>query len=307
MAKLKGRGAPSWNTAGNPGDTYQNTISGVTYKCMGSTSYDAGDVKHHYNWIPLTAIEPLTITENGVYEVPKGVDGYNPVTVNVAGGSAGDSAAVLNVIKITSGTSDGENTYANERFILLDIYPKTNGTVNITYGSLTKSITDTSGEVSPESQRVFFGTFNGVTDDVETPDSGILTIDGEYRCYGQSVYTGDKSTTEYCKCVVGAESLGNIEYIPKYAFYDCDSNATFIFPASVRYIDDSAFARSYYSGANRTFVMLSTYPPHLGSTNSFGSKDHQSFVVPYGCINNYVGLDIPLWSSYANEITEAEA
>lgn len=31
-------------------------------------------------------IEPLTIMENGTYTAPDGVDGYSPVTVNVAGG-----------------------------------------------------------------------------------------------------------------------------------------------------------------------------------------------------------------------------
>ena len=31
-------------------------------------------------------IEPLTVTENGTYTAPDGVDGYSPVTVNVAGG-----------------------------------------------------------------------------------------------------------------------------------------------------------------------------------------------------------------------------
>lgn len=31
-------------------------------------------------------VEPLTITENGVYNAPQGVDGYNPVTANVAPG-----------------------------------------------------------------------------------------------------------------------------------------------------------------------------------------------------------------------------
>jgi hypothetical protein len=33
-------------------------------------------------------IESLEITENGTYNAPEGLDGYNPVTVNVAGGSA---------------------------------------------------------------------------------------------------------------------------------------------------------------------------------------------------------------------------
>ena len=35
------------------------------------------------------AIDPITITENGTYTAPPGVDGYSPVTVNVRGGSLG--------------------------------------------------------------------------------------------------------------------------------------------------------------------------------------------------------------------------
>jgi len=31
-------------------------------------------------------IEPLSVTQNGVYSAPSGVDGYSPVTVNVSGG-----------------------------------------------------------------------------------------------------------------------------------------------------------------------------------------------------------------------------
>lgn len=34
-------------------------------------------------------INPLTVTENGTYTAPSGVDGYSPVTVNVSGGGGG--------------------------------------------------------------------------------------------------------------------------------------------------------------------------------------------------------------------------
>lgn len=35
---------------------------------------------------PTPVIEPITITENGIYTVPSGVDGYSPITVNVESG-----------------------------------------------------------------------------------------------------------------------------------------------------------------------------------------------------------------------------
>ena len=35
-------------------------------------------------------IEPLVVTENGTYTPEEGVDGFSPVTVNVAGSGGGD-------------------------------------------------------------------------------------------------------------------------------------------------------------------------------------------------------------------------
>lgn len=40
-------------------------------------------------------IQPLEVTANGVYNVPAGVDGYNPVSVNVSGGGGEAGGNVL--------------------------------------------------------------------------------------------------------------------------------------------------------------------------------------------------------------------
>ena len=39
-------------------------------------------------------IQPLSVTQNGTYNPPSGVDGYSPVTVNVSGGSGGSGVLV---------------------------------------------------------------------------------------------------------------------------------------------------------------------------------------------------------------------
>lgn len=39
-------------------------------------------------------IQPLSVTQNGTYNPPSGVDGYAPVTVNVSGGSGGSGVLV---------------------------------------------------------------------------------------------------------------------------------------------------------------------------------------------------------------------
>lgn len=128
--------------------------------------------------------------------------------------------AVLEVKKITSDTYANETTYTAEEFFLLDIYPKTGGTVKVTYGGLTKTITDTSGAYTPNAQQVFFGTFNGVTDAVETPGSGTLTIEGDYYAFGYGTYAQDSNykASISCCCITSIEDVGFVIDIPANAF-----------------------------------------------------------------------------------------
>ena len=127
---------------------------------------------------------------------------------------------VLQVEKITSDTYAGETTYTGEQFILLDIYPKTNGTVSVTYGGLTKTITDTSGAEKPNAQNVFFGTFNGVSDSVATPTSGELTIEGDCAGFGWGTYAQDNNFKKSmsCCCVTAIDDVGVVVDIPASAF-----------------------------------------------------------------------------------------
>ena len=149
---------------------------------------------------------------------------------------------VLQVEKITSNTYAGETTYNNEQFILLDIYPKTNGTVKVTYGGLTKTITDTSGAEEPNAQQVFFGTFNGVSDSVTTPASGELTIEGGYKSFTCATYaSSSKSPTASCPCITAVNEWGDLKYIADSAFNNCTSLALTALPNSITSIGSSAF------------------------------------------------------------------
>lgn len=150
---------------------------------------------------------------------------------------------ILEVEKITSDTYAGETTYTGEQFILLDIYPKTNGTVSVTYGGLTKTITDTSGAAEPNAQQVFFGTFNGVSDSVETPASGTLTIEGDCSAFGCGIFqTGSKVTNiTHFSCITAVSGWGGVTKIPSYAFYECSNLVLTSLPRGLMNIGDYAF------------------------------------------------------------------
>lgn len=162
----------------------------------------------------------------------------------------GSDTAILQVFKVTSTTRVGETDYTDEQFILLDIYPKTNGTVSVTYGGLTKTITDTSGVEKPNAQQVFFGTFNGVSDSVSTPASGELTIEGDYYAFAYGQYTtgGKLSSSAQCRCIDLLDDFGKATEIPERAFgafsvlADGNCNTTSIkIPNSMLSIGDYAF------------------------------------------------------------------
>lgn len=45
-------------------------------------------------------VQPLSVTQNGTYTAPSGVDGYSPVTVNVSGGGNfphGEPTGIFNI------------------------------------------------------------------------------------------------------------------------------------------------------------------------------------------------------------------
>jgi hypothetical protein len=165
--------------------------------------------------INFATLQALDIPEGKVVEIK---DAFGRVIWAVQN----SKPVILQVAKVTSDTYAGETTYTGEQFILLDIYPKTNGTVKVTYGGLTKTITDTSGAENPNAQGVYFGTFNGVSDSVTTPTSGTLTISGDCVAFACGWYTSlsGKSNNAICYCVIAIENFGSCETIPSKAFQD---------------------------------------------------------------------------------------
>lgn len=162
---------------------------------------------------------------------------------------------VLGVEKIVSNTYANETAYLNEEFILLRVWPKTNGTVSVTYGGLTKTFTDTSGEESPPAIFVFFGTFNGASDEVATPQKGRLTIEGDYNTFGCGTFYASEqdlptetepgvetSTSRICNCIIAVMNCGHIRSIPGSAFRSCTKLTNIVVPEGVTNIGPYAFA-----------------------------------------------------------------
>lgn len=57
-------------------------------------------------------IQPLSVTQNGTYTAPSGVDGYSPVTVNVSGGGGGTNLQFhYGRLKIDNGVIDESSEY----------------------------------------------------------------------------------------------------------------------------------------------------------------------------------------------------
>ena len=177
--------------------------------------------------INFSTLQGLTIPEGVVTQI-------EDASGRVLWAVQSDKPVILEVEKITSDTYAGGKTYTAEEFILLDIYPTTNGTVNVTYGGLTKTVTDTSGAEEPNAIQVFFGTFNGVSDEVETPASGELTIEGDYAGVAISLFSQAKSTSTTYDGIIGIKSFGGINEIPYGMCSRCKGLTDLTIPSSVK-------------------------------------------------------------------------
>lgn len=185
--------------------------------------------------IDFATLQGLTIPEGVVTQIEDAAG-------NVLWSSGKTSGnVILEVEKIVSDTYAGSTTYTGEEFILLDVYPKSGGTVNVTYGGLTKSITDDGTSEEPNAQQVFFGTFNGVSDSIVTPTSGTLTIEGDYAAFGIASFNKDKISIEHFSGIKKVTDFGVVEIIPVNAFYNCTALTSVDIPNTVTSIGEWAF------------------------------------------------------------------
>lgn len=170
--------------------------------------------------IDFATLQGLTIPEGVVTQIE---DASGRVIWAVQSGDK----VILEVAKATSGAATSG--------VLLDIYPKTNGTVKVTYGGITKTVKDTSGYENPNAIQVAFN-------EADAPSSGELTIEGKFLGFGCGTYTNSKSETMYCACITSVKDFGDVALIPNYAFRRCSSVTNFTIPKSVKEIESNPFA-----------------------------------------------------------------
>lgn len=205
-----------------------------------------------------------------------------------------------------------------ETKIFLAVYGTSGGSAQVTYGGLTKVINFSSSDA----HLVFFGSYSGNVDEVETPESGTLTIEGDVKAVGISnQYSGA------CYCITGINNWGPVEYLPMYAFVGCKSLDVSYIPEGITQIQLCAFlacdaitriripstvteigASAFKRCSNlATVIMDATTPPSIG--NSYDSlpfaecPNLTEIIVPAGCGDAY--RTASYWSSYAGKIAEA--
>ena len=191
-----------------------------------------------------------------------------------------EPAAIFEVAKQTNDSYDGETVYTDNNFILLDIYPKKYGTVTVTYGGVTRTITDESGVAAPNAQQVCFGRFSGQTYDDVTPASGRVTIEGAYRGYGAGSYnfknsTTGKSNSTYAHCLTGIVDFGNPVYIGAETLAYCDFLTSITLPGNLENIAYHLFSYS----KNLAEVIVPKSVKSIGSQPFYYGNDTMTVIL----------------------------
>ena len=259
-------------------------------------------------------IQSLTVTENGTYTAPSGVDGYSPVTVNVSGGGdtpIPDDGKTRIFIHIAEGTPYNRLTF----YLRFTASTANNTTVDWGDGS---SETLGSTTATNYSHKYAEGGDYIIT---MTVNSGTISFIGNsaYAFYGSTSATNAHNRVRINRIILGDAVSG----IGDYAFYNCYvlpnivipngitsigghvlrncySLTSVTIPSSVTSIGVNAFSNS--TGMSE-YHFKPTTPPTLANTNAFGDIPSDCIIyVPQGSLNAYQSATN--WSSYSSKMQE---
>lgn len=194
----------------------------------------------------------LTVGENSVR-----VDKQPPVTH-------------LQVEKKTLATvydPDTQMTYNNESCLGICAEIPANGSIDVEFDGVTKSLTNSSA--SAATQTVWFGTHFGVSDST-TAISGDLYIRGNHTNFGVATYNQNTSTRRLIGCITAVDGFSfSVTSIRSGAFSVCSKLTTVNIPDGVTSIGTSAFE----SCSTLTSVTIPDSVTSIGSGAFSGCPD----------------------------------
>lgn len=221
-------------------------------------------------------IEPLSVTENGTYTAPDGVDGYSPVTVNVAGSAEEDTNSEWFANLIMSGSQT------------VEIY---NDKV--------------SGTLEPYA---FY--YNTNVSKIELPNISYLKERSFYYCTSlKTLLLPGLIGYTYQYMADGCTNLETVDvhdssYISSYTFRNCSKLAKLDLHKAGN-IGTYAF---YGCTALETLILRMDAVPALGGTNAFTNtkiaKGTGYIYVPAALVDSYKAATN--WSTYTDQFRAIE-
>lgn len=209
----------------------------ATYKCC-----DMGDAIRNLTIASDPVIEPLNITANGVYTVPTGVDGYNPITVGVIDGRDKSVEAAI-MAKTLSGDYVNDlvieinsNVFSNcENLISIDL---PNCIKIASFSGCENLITANLPNVVDYDNLFGYGHMFSGCPKLTTVNIPKLQLIGEwafYKCKSLTTMNFPNVIKIFGRGFEGCESLTTINFpnvreIEYLAFYDCKSLVSIYFP-----------------------------------------------------------------------------
>ena len=247
-------------------------------------------------------IQSLSVTQNGTYTAPSGVDGYSPVTVNVSGGDTpipADGKTRI-FIHIAEGTPDNRLTF------YLRFTASTANNTTVDWGD---GVSETLGSTTATnySHKYSKGGDYVITMTVNT---GTISFEGSSGTSGHSIY-GARSSSDnnyhnrsrikriilgdnviaityalyYCYALASVTIPDGITAIGEHAFSYCYTLTSITIPDSVTNISANAFASCY---GMSEYHFKPTTPPTLANSNAFSATPSDCVVyVPRGRLNAY--------------------
>lgn len=219
-------------------------------------------------------IQSLSISENGTYSVPSGVDGYNPITVNVSGGGGGGGdhdAEDAIVARTISGA------YVNNRVTTIGTHA--------------------------------FASCSNLTE-VSCENVTMISSSAFYRAGLRKVSFPNVVTIQssaFCSCALigidtsGVVSFPNLETIQAYAFGSVNQMRYVTLP-KIKSIYGNAFREA---GALSSLYILASSVPYLQSTTAFTNTPLSGGIgkiyVPASLVDSYKSASV--WSAYSAQIT----